>query len=269
MNQEKHMLFMDSGIGGISILNHFLSIKSKCNIIYYADTINYPYGLRDENEIGEILYNIYLNLSFEYSIPLINIVCNTASVSALKLLRERVNIPVVGTVPAVKPASLITKKNRIGIIATPATVKLNYLPDLINRHAKDIEVFIKGSQDLVNIVEGNYSKPERDNIMNEELSFFNDKDIDVLVLGCTHYFFLKKEINDYFKNKVTILDSVEGVSNRIIDLMKNIECSFNKDRILILSKADEGTKEKYQKICSKEKDLFNKIIIEDLSCRKV
>jgi glutamate racemase len=200
---------------------------------------------------------------------LANIVCNTASVSALKILRKKVRIPVVGTVPAIKPASLITKKNRIGIIATPNTVKLNYLPDLINQYAKDKEVFIKGSQNLANIVEENYSQEEIHSIIDEELSFFKDKDIDVLVLGCTHYFFLKKEISDYFENKVIILDSIEGVTNRIIDIMKNVEYSNNRDRILILSKASDITKEKYQRICNKEKNLFNKILIEDLSCQKV
>ena len=85
MNREKYILFIDSGIGGLSILNNFLLIKDKTNIIYYADNQNFPYGNKNDNHIGELLYNIYLNLSNNYCISLINIVCNTASVSALQL----------------------------------------------------------------------------------------------------------------------------------------------------------------------------------------
>ncbi len=268
MNQNKYILFIDSGIGGISILNHFLSIKNDTDIIYYADTQNFPYGNKNDNHVGEILNNIYLNISNNYNIPLISIVCNTASVSALQILRDKIDIPIIGTVPAIKPASLITKKNRIGIIATSNTVKLNYLPNLISQYASDKKVFIKASEKLADTVERFYSKSEKNKIIDEELSYFKDKDIDVLVLGCTHYSFLKNEINEYFNNKVMILDSIEGVSNRIIDLMKNVECSNNHDRILFLSKGDNNIKEKYKEI-SIELNLFNKIIVEDLSCQKV
>ncbi len=90
-----------------------------------------------------------------------------------------------------------------------------------------------------------------------------------MVLGCTHYSFLKKEINEYFQDKVKILDSIDGVTNRIIDLMKNVKYSNNNKRILFLSKGDNGTKEKYQRICNNGLDLFNKIFVEDLSCLKV
>ncbi len=270
MDAEKYILFMDSGIGGISILNHFLSIKKDCNIIYYADTINFPYGKKSETEIGEILYNVFLNLSNDYSISFINIVCNTASISALKILREKVNIPVVGTVPAIKPASLITKNNKIGIIATETTVKSGYLDKLINEFASDKEVFIKSAPGLVELSEKRNSNKEiRNKILFKELNYFKEANIDVLVLGCTHYSFLKKEINEYFQDKVKILDSIDGVTNRIIDLMKNVKYSNNNKRILFLSKGDNGTKEKYQRICNNGLDLFNKIFVEDLSCLKV
>lgn len=268
MNREKFILFMDSGVGGLSILKNFLAIKVDTDIIYYADNQNFPYGNKNNGYIGELLYNIYLNLSNNYHISLISIVCNTASVSALKILREKVSIPIIGTIPAIKPAARITKKNRIGIIATSNTINLDYLPNLINKFASDKKVYIKSSEKLASIVERFYSKSEIDKILDKELSYFKNKDIDVLVLGCTHYSFLKEEISNYFKNKVIILDSIDGVTNRIIDLMKDIDYSKNHNRILFLSKSDNDASAKYQEISDKFK-LFNKIIIEDLSCQKV
>lgn len=267
MHKDQHILFIDSGIGGISILNYFLSIKNNVNIIYYADTGNFPYGNKDEKLIGKILWNIYSNLSTNFVIPLIIIACNTASVSALNYLRKKIDIPVIGTVPAVKPAALSTKKNNIGIIATQTTVNLSYLSKLIKQYAPDKKVFIKSSNKLVEAVEEFYPSKKAKKIIEKELYYFKDKNIDVLILGCTHYSFLKKEINKYFENNVYIIDSSEGVSKRIIQLMHGNYYSFNHEKILFLSNGKNGIKEKYINFNNGYK-IFDKIIIEDIFCLK-
>lgn len=242
---RNYILFIDSGIGGLSILKYFLDLENNVNIIYFADTLNYPYGKKDEEMLGNILFNIYCSLKNEFNISLIVIACNTASVSALAFLRSKVSVPIIGTVPAIKPASQLTKNNRIGIIATETTTKLNYLQNLIKEFAKNKEVFIKPSSKLVDAVEFFYSTERIQEVLKEDLSFFKEKDIDTLVLGCTHYSFLIEDINIFFNNKVKIVDSREGVSKRIIQLLPSNIKNSNPEKKLFISSLDLETKKKY------------------------
>jgi len=246
-------------MGGISILQHFLNKIQNVNVIYYADNKNYPYGLKDEITIGNYLLDIYNYTVSEYDIKLIVIACNTASVSALNFLREKIDIPIIGTVPAVKVAAEISKNGKIGIIATETTVKLNYLSNLINKFTDGKEVFVKPSKKLVDAVENDYSTTITREIIEEELTFFKEKSIDTLVLGCTHYSFLTELINDFFENKVDIVDSGEGVSNRILNLMpKEVIENNSSDSKLILSYGDDKILKKYDKFKTQLK-IFNEI----------
>jgi len=247
MVNKNYILFIDSGIGGLSILKYFLDLEKDVNIIYFADTLNYPYGKKDEKTIGNILFNIYNSLKNEFNISLIVIACNTASVSALSFLRSQISIPVIGTVPAIKPAAKVTKNNRIGIIATETTVKLDYIQNLIKNFAKNKEVFIKSCPKLVDAAENFYSTEKIQEILKEELSFFVAKDIDTLVLGCTHYSFLLEDINNFFNNKVKILDSREGVSKRILQLLLEEVKDKNSKKLLFISNRDIEIKKKYQR----------------------
>lgn len=265
--KNKYLLLLDSGVGGLSILKNYLEMNSRTNLIYYADTQNFPYGKKEENEIGEILLKIYSNLKSKYDIVLIVIVCNTASVSALEYLRSQVEIQIIGTVPAIKPAALMTKNNKIGIIATETTIRSGYVPELIKEYASDKEIFIVPAPGLVDAVENGYTLEQINDVMKKELNELKENDIDTLVLGCTHYSFLKESINVFFDGKVRILDSIEGVSKRILKLLPNDIYKDEADKILYLSKKDENINNRYQSI-NNENNLFNKIIIEDLSCQK-
>lgn len=249
-NDKNFILFIDSGLGGLTILDYFLKEKNNnVNVLYYADVINFPYGTKDEKTIGDILIKIYNNLINDYNIALIVIACNTASVSALNYLRLKVKIPVIGTVPAVKLAAKETKNNKIGIIASDATVKLNYLHNLIRDFAKEKEVFIKPCQKLVDSVENHLDDVEYvRKVIDEELSYFNDKDIDTLVMGCTHYSYLDNYINIYFQQKVKIIDSREGISNRIINLMPEEVKDTNSIKICFISSNNKKVKDLYIKI---------------------
>lgn len=244
---KNYILFIDSGIGGLSILKYFLDMERNVNVIYFADTLNYPYGEKDEKIIGNILVNIYNSLKNEFNISLIVIACNTASVSALDFLRSHVLIPIIGTVPAIKPASQITKNNKIGLIATETTVRLNYIQNLIKEFAKNKEVFIKASSKLVDAAENFYSTEKIQQILEKELSFFLEKDIDTLVLGCTHYSFLIEDIDIFFDHKVKILDSREGVSKRIFQLLPDNLKIITSEKILFLSNPDIKIRKKYEK----------------------
>jgi glutamate racemase len=265
---KNYILFFDSGVGGLSILDYFFKLKNKVNAIYYADVINFPYGMKDERTIGNILLSIYGNLKKLYNIDLVTIACNTASISALDIFRKHVDIPVIGTVPAIKVAAEYTKKNRIGIIGTETTVRLDYIRKLIDQYAKDKEVFVKATKTLADAVEYSFEGDRLKKTLEYELEFFKDKDIDALVLGCTHYSLLYDEINSYFEGKIRIIDSCGGVSKRILHLLPKTTLTDNPDHILYVSGGDRSTSEKYESLNLKLK-LFDRIIIEDLSCQKV
>ena len=261
MDEKKYILFIDSGIGGLSILDTFLSKKSNVNVIYYADVFNFPYGIKSEDQIGNILCNIYKNISNKFQIKMIVIACNTASISALDLLRSKIkNIPIVGTVPAIKTAATHTKNGKIGIVATETSLKQNYVNNLIKEFAKDKQVFIKPSRRLVEAAENFLPENEVAQVIKEELQYFKDNEIDSIVLGCTHYSFLFSDIQTFFENKVEVIDSRDGVSNRIISLLPDEVLDKNPTHTLILSKNDDAILQKYKKF-NEMLSLFTKVDI--------
>jgi glutamate racemase len=265
---KNYILFMDSGIGGFSILKYFLNLKKNVNIIYYADTLNFPYGEKNETVIGNILLNIINNLKLSYNIDLVVIACNTASISALEIVRNHIATPVIGTVPAIKVAAEETKNNNIGIIGTETTVRLDYIKNLITKFAGNKNIHIKATRTLADAAEFMYTGEKLDDTLHKELDFFNDKNIDSLVLGCTHYSLLYDEINDFFKHRVNIIDSCDGVSRRIIQLLPEKTISNQSEKILFISKDDPDTYHIYESL-NKKNLLFQKIITKDLSCPKV
>lgn len=246
--EREFILFIDSGIGGLSILKYFLSLRQNANIIYFADNYNFPYGAKSEDDIADILLSIYSALKDEFRISLIVIACNTASVNAIDILRSADEVPqIVGTVPAIKTAASLTKNNKIGVVATESTIKQNYIQNLITKFAKNKEVFLKSSHKLVEAAENFYPTDTVKKIVAEELSYFKEAGIDSLVLGCTHYSFLFEEIEDFFGSNVKIIDSREGVAKRINSVAPASVFSDNPEKILFLSKIDKETLKKYTK----------------------
>lgn len=235
MSGKSFILFIDSGIGGLSIAKHLLAKKNEINLIYYADVINFPYGNKEENEIGRILLDIYNCLKKKFDIPLIVIACNTASVSALRFLRENIDIPVIGTVPAVKLAAKMTENGHIGVIATETTVKLEYLSNLIRDFAHDKQVTVQAAPGMADAAENDLDQSGILEILEKELTVFKKNDVDTLVLGCTHYSFLFDHIDRFFNHKIKIVDSREGVANRILYLMPENVLDNNSERHLIVS----------------------------------
>lgn len=232
---KKYILFIDSGIGGLSILDYLNRRSPNLNVIYYADVEHFPYGGKDEKTLGGYLLDIYHFAASQYQIAMVVIACNTASVAALSFLREHVSIPVVGTVPAVKLAANLTKNERIGIIATETTVKLSYLQNLIDNYAADKEVFIKAAPDLVNVIEHCEGDAAIKNVVAKELASFDGTFIDTLVLGCTHFSFAEKQITEYFDSMVLLVDSRDGITKRILSLLTEDMYDLSPRKILYTS----------------------------------
>jgi len=151
------------------------------------------------------------------------VACNTASVTALALLRKTFAIPFVGVVPAVKPAAGLTKNGRIGILATPQTVNNDYLTGLINDFARTSLVLRVPAPDLRDLVEERFftaSDEEKNRIVQDAVREVIKADVDVLVIGCTHFLHVLPELSKALGEKTIIIDSREGVTNQLVRILE-------------------------------------------------
>jgi glutamate racemase len=205
----------DSGAGGLTILTALREELPHENFIYIGDTAHCPYGVRSDEEITELTIEACRFL-LTRGVKLIVIACNTASQAALSTLRATIHeVSFVGVVPAVKPAARLTRKGRIGIAATNQAAKAIYLRQLIDEFAEGIEAFAVGCPDLVTLVErGQFDGPEVEQTVRQALQPVLSEDIDVLVLGCTHFPALQKVIERVVGPKVQVIDSGKAIARR-------------------------------------------------------
>lgn len=205
----------DSGAGGLTILTDLRAELPHERFIYLGDTANCPYGVRSDEEITALTLAC-CRLLMQQGVKLIIIACNTASQAALSTLRATLHpLPFIGVVPAVKPAARLTRNGRIGIAATNQAAKAIYLRQLIDEFAGGIEAFAVGCPDLVTLVErGQFEGPEVEASVRQALQPVLAADIDVLVLGCTHFPALRPVIERVAGPKVQVIDSGQAIARR-------------------------------------------------------
>lgn len=205
----------DSGAGGLTILAALRDELPHEHYIYLGDTAHCPYGVRSDTEITQLTLESCRFL-LARGVKLIVIACNTASQAALTTLRATITeVPFIGVVPAVKPATRLTKKGRIGIVATSHAAKAVYLRQLIDEFAEGIEAFAAGCPDLVTLVEqGQLDGPLVEKTVQQALQPVLTEDIDVLVLGCTHFPALRTVIERIAGPNVQVIDSGQAIARR-------------------------------------------------------
>lgn len=204
----------DSGVGGLTILKELLRELPDEHFIYFGDTGNCPYGVRPVSEIQELSRNA-VRFLLDYGAKAIVVACNTASVSALADLRQTFTCPFVGVVPAIKPAAALTHTRRVGIAATEASARGDYLRRLIAEHASDIEVFAVGCPRLVLLAEaGILDGPEAEDAIREYIEPVLDQGIDTLVLGCTHFPAMHNAFARVVGPDVAIIDSGAAIARQ-------------------------------------------------------
>lgn len=204
----------DSGVGGLTIYEEIHRLLPNENIVYLADSKNAPYGEKSKEEIIQISVK---NTEFLLSkgCKLIVVACNTASTNAVKHLRNTYDIPFIRVQPAIKPAALNSKTKVVGILATKSTLKSDLLFETSQRFAQGVEVVEQVGEGLVDLIEsGKMHSPEMDTLLQRHISPMLEKNIDHLVLGCTHYPFLTDQIKEIVGEQVEILDSGEAIARQ-------------------------------------------------------
>ncbi len=189
------ILIFDSGIGGVSILQHIKQLPHPLDIHYVADYAAYPYGEKEENWLIKRIDKLITNLEHNIKPDVIIIACNTASTLALPTLRHQLSIPIIGVIPAIKTASRLSENKKIGLLATPGTISRIYMDNLIKEFASDCTVTRVGSTELVDIAEkklaGSHIDPHK---LQKIIQPFIDNQCDQVVLGCTHFPLLMQDL---------------------------------------------------------------------------
>jgi len=211
----------DSGVGGLSVLRAIRAQMPEEAVIYFGDQGHIPYGSRSMEQIRDFSEAI-TNFLLQHDAKIIVVACNTASAAALKTLRERFpNVQFVGMEPAVKPAAEQTSTGKVGVLATPATFQGALYASVVERFANGVELFQSTCNGLVQEIEhGNLDGEKTRHILEEALLPMLEKNIDTVVLGCTHYPFVIPLIERIVGEKVRVIDPAPAVAKQIKRLLE-------------------------------------------------
>lgn len=209
----------DSGIGGLSVLSELEKLLPNEDFYYYGDSLNNPYGEKSDEELFEITSGV-VDYLVNKGCRLIVIACNTATTRCMKYLREKYkDIIFVGTVPAIKVACDRDFKNTL-VMATPVTIESERTMELIRDNIrKDQNIYLVACPGLANAIEDN-DQEKIEEILKDTFREYKDKEIDSIVLGCTHYPFIKEDILKEMPG-VILLDGSRGVAMEVKRQLEN------------------------------------------------
>jgi len=217
---DRPLLLFDSGVGGLSVLAATQALRPQAPLVYVADSAGFPYGTKSEFEIAARVPALLGRLAERYDPRLIVIACNTASTIALGSVRAALDVPIVGTVPAIKPAAEISETRVIGVLGTDATVRQPYVDDLAARFAGDCVVLRHGSAALVELAEAKLHGEKRP-IADYRAAIAGLFDqpggerIDVVVNACTHFPLVGDELAEAAPHPVRFVDGAPGIARRV------------------------------------------------------
>lgn len=247
MNRHNILIF-DSGVGGLSVYKEIANLLPGANYFYLFDNEAYPYGELAPDTLVDRTCRLIQQMMERQRIDVVVIACNTASTIVLPHLREVLSIPVVGVVPAIKPASLLSKR-AVGLIATPATITRQYTHDLIRDFADDKDVKLLGSSKLVDMAEQKLRGQSTDMVQLHQILEPLVDVIDVAVLGCTHFPLIREEISQVLGKGVELIDSGTAIARRVVSLLT--ECG-NKEGL--------GSKEVFSSASPIQEEALNKAL---------
>lgn len=203
----------DSGIGGISVLKELVSVLPNENFIYFGDTANAPYGVKSAERVRELTFSVYERLRVK-GIKAFVIACNTATSVAVSFLRKKYpDEIIIGVEPALKPAARCCEHPTVAVLATPLTLREEKFALLLDRFENDARVIPFACPGLVEFVErGEVEGENLHAFLCDLLSPLKEENLDAVVLGCTHYPFVKAEISAVLGENVKIFDGSLGTA---------------------------------------------------------
>lgn len=218
------VLIFDSGIGGLTILREVRVALPGRRIIYVGDDAGFPYGEWNEEKLIPRIVDLFERCVESYTPELAIVACNTASTLIMPALRQRFDIPIVGTIPPIKPAAEQTASGLVSVLATPGTVKRRMIKELIAEHAADADIQLVGSTGLARLAEDHMQGRaiDQEKLASELAPCFIEQDgrrTDIVVLGCTHYPFLVHEMRRLAPWPVDWIEPAEAIARRALSLL--------------------------------------------------
>ncbi|HEX8526113.1 glutamate racemase [Allosphingosinicella sp.] len=228
MDGRKPLLIFDTGVGGLSVLRPIRALLPAAPLLYVADNAGYPYGTKRPAEVEARVPALLGRLAERFDPELIVIACNTASTIALDAVRAALDVPIVGTVPAIKPAAALSTTRTIGVLGTPATVVQPYVDRLAAEHASDCIVIRHGSAELVELAEAKLrgeptARDDYQRVLNGLLGQAGGERIDTVVLACTHFPLVEEELAAAAPRPLRFVDGKEGIARRTAWLLRERE----------------------------------------------
>lgn len=244
---------IDSGVGGLTVAKEIMRQLPKEEIIYLGDTARCPYGPRPAEEVRRFTWEMTNYLLDNHHIKMLVIACNTATAIALQEIQEKINIPVIGVIfPGARTAVKVTKNDQIGVIGTINTIKSAAYETALKTLNNSLTVESLACPNFVPLVEsGEFEGEEAKIIVEESLASFKDRNIDTLILGCTHYPILQPQIEEFMGQAVRIICSGDETAREvstILSFKKALNQSFGKKKHLFLT---TGPQQLFEKIASK------------------
>ncbi|PNK62379.1 MULTISPECIES: glutamate racemase [Pantoea] len=218
------VLVFDSGVGGLSVYDEVRQLLPDLHYLYAFDNAGFPYGEKSEEYIVERVVDIVGAIASRHPLSLCIIACNTASTVSLPALRARFGFPVVGVVPAIKPAARLTRNGVVGLLATRATVRRPYTHDLVAQFATSCRIAMLGSAELVELAE---QKLHGQTIALEDVRrtvqpwLRMAEPPDTVVLGCTHFPLLREELQQVLPAGTRLIDSGAAIARRTAWLLEH------------------------------------------------
>ncbi len=224
-NPSSPILLFDSGVGGLTVYDALRKVLPQAPVIYAADLAGLPYGTKTEAQIAARVAGLLGRMAERWQPRLACIACNTASTIALGMVRDVLEIPVVGTVPAIKPAAALTQTGTIGLVGTEATIRQAYVDDLEAQFAAGKRLLRVAAPGLVQAAEAKLRGGPVDPALIADVharlaAMAGADEIDTLVLACTHFPLLADELAAAFGNEVRQVDGADGIARRIAHLLE-------------------------------------------------
>lgn len=222
MKKNNPIGLFDSGVGGTSIWKEVHGLLPNENTIYLADSKNAPYGLKSKDEIIQLSCK-NTELLLKENCKIIVVACNTATTNAIKELRAKYDVPFIGIEPAIKPAAIQSQTQTIGILATKGTLNSSLFHENVAKHP-DVKIIEQIGHGLVQLIEnGDLDSPEIKELLESYLLPMVEKNIDYLVLGCSHYPYLIPQIKKIIPSSIKIIDSGEAVAKQTKKILEELQ----------------------------------------------